>query len=45
MQADVGLAGGGRMPSEAGNGAVAVGAFLGSDGFLLASPNHLVRIP
>lgn len=33
------------MPSEAGNGAVAVGAFLGRDGFLLAGPNPLVRIP
>ena len=45
MQADVGLVGWGGMPSEAGNSVVAVGAFLGRDGFLLVSPNPLVRIP
>lgn len=33
------------MLSEAGNGAVAVGAFLGRDDFLLVGPNPFIGIP
>lgn len=45
VRAGVGLVGWGGMPCEAGNGAVAVGAFLGRGGFLLVGPNLLVKIP
>ena len=45
VQADIGLVGWGGLCSEAANGAVALGAFLGRDGFLLVGPNLLVRIP
>jgi len=45
VQAGVSLVGLGGVPGEAGNGAVAASVFLGRDGFLLVSPNPLVRIP